>query len=56
MRRTSCLIYSLLPIAAGVSGLFFALSPVLAQTTTIACGDTSQFPNPTVPYPNCAAI
>lgn len=46
MRRTSCLIYSLLPIAAGVGGLLFALSPALAQTTTIACGNTDVLPNP----------
>jgi hypothetical protein len=46
MRRTSCLIHSPLCIAAGVGGLFFALSPVWAQTTTVACGDTSQLPNP----------
>ena len=46
MRRTSCLIHSPLCIAASVGGLFFALSPVWAQTTTVACGDTSQLPNP----------
>ena len=33
-------------VSAGVAALSLAASPAFAQTTTIACGDTTQLPNP----------
>jgi hypothetical protein len=35
-----------LEVFTGLAGFFIALAPAFAQTTTIACGDTSQLPNP----------
>lgn len=36
----------IIALSAGVAALFYAASPARAQTTTIACSDTSQLPNP----------